>query len=202
MKTTPAGHDTQRANPPMQHDAAGGTHGTVQETTSTTADDLSKVRELLFGSYTREQARRVSHLEDSLTQRIETLAQETRNHLDAMTSSLKSHVDTLAAQIHQEQDARTESVAALLRQLKEFEQTVAQSTARIDHHASEESRAVRQHLADQEKTLLSKLQTDTRQLSTAMQEALDELRKEKVTRASLAELFVKSAESLSGRTSD
>jgi hypothetical protein len=82
--------------------------------------------------------------------------------------------------------------------LKELGKTVATSTAQLDQQASTKSRELHQRIADQQQTLSMEMQKKNQELSNAMEAALAELRREKVTRAVLAELFAESAQSLRG----
>ena len=161
-------------------------------------EDLDKVRDLLFGAQFREHSRHISQLEESLTRLASELKQEMNSRFDSLESAVKRHVEALTAQIKSEHDGRTQSITDLLRDLNELGKTVATSTAQLDQQASKESRELRQRIAEQQQALLTEIQQKNAELSTVMKGALEELRSEKVTRATLAELFVKSAQSLSG----
>jgi hypothetical protein len=143
------------------------------------ADGLAKVQELLFGAQFREHAQRIAHLEESLTR---------------VASEWKQELNT--AQIKSEHEGRAQSSAGLLHDLNELGKTVSASTAQLHQQASTESRELRQQMADQQQALLAEMHQKNKELSNVMESALRELRREKVTRAALAELFTKSAQSL------
>jgi hemerythrin-like domain-containing protein len=161
-------------------------------------ESLAKVQELLFGAQFREHAQRISHLEASLTRVASEWKQELNSRFDSLESSVKQHVEALAAQIKSEHEGRAQSIAGLLHDLNELGKTVATSTAQLHQQASTESRELRQSIADQQQTLSTEIHQKNKELSNAMEAAVAELRREKVTRAALAELFAKSAQSLSG----
>ncbi|CUS38567.1 conserved hypothetical protein [Candidatus Nitrospira nitrosa] len=161
-------------------------------------DGLAKVQELLFGTQYREHAQRITQLEESLTRVATELTQKLNSRFDSLESAIKQQVEVLMAQITSEHEGRVQSIAGLVHDLKELGKTVATSTAQLDQQASTKTRELHQRIADQQQTLSTEMQKKNQELSTAMEAALAELRREKVTRAVLAELFEKSAQSLSG----
>jgi hypothetical protein len=168
------------------------------DVTSETTDSFAKVQELLFGTQFREHAQRISHLEESLARVAEDLTQKLNSRFDSLESFVKQQVEALTAQIKSEHEGRAQSVAGLALDLKELGKTVASSTAQLDQQASTKSRELHQRIADQQQTLSMEMQKKNQELSNAMEAALAELRREKVTRAVLAELFAESAQSLRG----
>ncbi len=159
-------------------------------------DGLAKVQELLFGAQFREHAQRIAHLEESLTRVADELTQKWNSRFDSLESFVKQQVESLTSQIKSEHEGRAQSSAGLLRDLNELGKTVSASTAQLHQQASTESRELRQQIADQQQALLAEMHQKNKELSTVMESALRELRREKVTRAALAELFTKSAQSL------
>lgn len=199
MKPTATERDSPKPSP--QADKGTGSHDDSRrqspEVNRGNADGLAKVQELLFGAQFREHAQRISDLEESLTRVAGEWKQELNSRFDSLESSMKRHVEALTAQIKSEHEGRAQSSAGLLRDLNVLEKTVATSTAQLNQQLSTESRELRQHIADQQQALLTEMQQKNKELSNVMESALRELRREKVTRAVLAELFAQSAQSLS-----
>lgn len=168
--------------------------GLSQENT----DSFAKVQELLFGVQFREHAQRISYLEEALGRVASELRQEWNNRFDSLESAMKQQIEVLATQIKSEHEGRAQSIAGLVHDLNELGKTVAASTAQLDQQASTESRELRQRIADQQQTLSTEICQKNDELSKAMEAAIAELRREKVTREVLAELFAESAQSLRG----
>ena len=161
-------------------------------------DSFAKVQDLLFGVQFREHAQRISHLEEALGRVASELRQEWSKRFDSLESAMKQQIEALATQIKSEHEGRAQSIAGLARDLNELGKTVAASTAQLDQQASTESRELRQRITDQEQTLSTEIRQKNDELSKAMEAAIAELRREKVTREVLAELFAESAQSLRG----
>ena len=198
MKPTATERDAPK--PSLQANKETGSHDDSRkpfpEENRNQPDGLAKVQELLFGAQFREHAQRIAHLEESLTRVAGEWKQELNIRCDSLESSMKRHVEALTAQIKSEHEGRTQSSAGLLRDLNELGKTVSASTAQLHQQASTESRELRQQIADQQQALLAEMHQKNKELSGVMESALRELRREKVTRAALAELFTKSAQSL------
>ncbi len=173
-------------------------HKQPSELNRESTDSFAKVQELLFGVQFREHAQRISHLEESLARVTSELKQEWNKRFDSLESVMKQQIEALATQIKSEHEGWTQSIAGLVHDLKELGKTVAASTAQLDQQASTESRELRQRIADQQQTLSTEIQQKNKELSNVMEAALAELRREKVTREVLAELFAESAQSLRG----
>lgn len=161
-------------------------------------DSFAKVQELLFGVQFREHAQRIAHLEESLVRVASELKQEWNKRFDSLESVMKQQIETLATQIRTEHEGRAQSIAGLVHDLKELGKTVTTSTAQLDQQASTKNRELHQRIADQQQTLSTEIQQKSKELSNAMEAAVAELRREKVTREVLAELFAESAQSLRG----
>jgi len=200
MKSTATERDSSKASL-HANKAAGGadeSRGQSPEVKQETADSFAKVQELLFGVQFREHAQRISKLEESLVRVADELKQEWNRRFDSLESVMRQQVEALASQIKSEHEGRAQSISGLVHDLHELGKTVAASTAQLDQQTSTESRELRQRIADQQQTLSTEIRQKNDELSKAMEAALAELRREKVTRAVLAELFEKSAQSLSG----
>ncbi len=200
MKSTATERDSPKPSPHANKETGfvDDSRRQLSEVNRENTDSFAKVQELLFGAKFREHAQRISHLEESLVRVAGELKQEWNSRFDLLESSLTRHVEALTAQIKSEHEGRAQSISGLLRDLNELGKTVASSTAQLDQQASTESRELRQCIDNQRQTLSTEMQKKSQELSNAMETALAELRREKVTRAVLAELFEKSAQSLSG----
>lgn len=200
MKSTAPERDSSKpsSHPHKGIDSNEDSRSRSSEASRDNPDGLAKVQELLFGVQFREHAQRIAHLEESLARVVGELTQKLNSRFDLLESSVKQQVEALTSQIKSEHEGRAQAIAGLMQELKELGKTVATSTAQLDQQALTKSRELHQRIADQEQTLSTEMQKKNQELSNAMEAALAELRREKVTRAVLAELFEKSAQSLSG----
>ncbi len=191
---------TPKSQPQTSQDSGGNdparSHGSDPQRTS--HEDLDKIRDILFGAQSREHAHHLSRVEEALARTAAELRQDLAARFEAMEAAMRRHVEQLTTQIKAEHDARAQSINSLVRDLGDLGKTLASNTAQLDQQTAKESRELRQRIAEQQQALLEEIQQKNSELSTAMKGALDELRSEKVTRAALAELFAKSAQSLAG----
>lgn len=189
-KSQPPGSQGSGANEPVRSRAA--------DPQRASQEDLDKIREILFGAQSREQAQHLSRVEEALARTAAELRQDLATRFEALEAAMRRHVEQLTTQIKAEHDARAQSINSLVRDLGDLGKTLASNTAQLDQQTAKESRELRERIAEQQQALLHEIKQKNSELSTAMKGALDELRSEKVTRAALAELFAKSAQSLAG----
>lgn len=200
MKPTATERDSPKPSSHASKEAGSddGSRRLPSEVNSETTDSFAKVQDLLFGVQFREHTQRISHLEESLARVAHDLTEKLNSRFDSLESFVKQQIEALTAQIKSEHEGRAQSVAGLAHELKELGKTVAASTAQLDQQASTKSRELHQRIVDQQQSLSTEMQKKNQELSNAMEAALAELRREKVTREVLAELFAESAQSLRG----
>lgn len=163
-------------------------------------DDLNRIRDILFGAQSREHTQRATRLEETIARVGAELSREMDVRFQALQTALAKHVEELGAKLAREQAARLQASAELQQELTELGKTLQAGTALLGEHTKQEQADLRQRLAEQQDSLLREMVQRHDELSKTMERALAELRSEKVTRAALAELFVKSAQSLAGQS--
>ncbi|MFO0775765.1 MAG: hypothetical protein U0172_13980 [Nitrospiraceae bacterium] len=162
-------------------------------------DELNRVRDILFGAQVREQTQRATKLEETIARMGAELSREMDLRFQTLEASLAKHVADLNAQLAQEQAARAQAVDALQQSLRELGHTLSAGTTLLGEHTKQEQAALRQHLVASHEQSQREWAQRYDDLTKKMERALSELRSEKVTRAALADLFAKSAQSLSAQ---
>lgn len=161
-------------------------------------DDLNKIRDILFGAQVAEQTQRATRLEETIARMGAELSREMDLRFQSLEASLTKHVADLTAKLSREEESRLGALAAARQEMTELGRSLSGATALLGEHTKQEQADVRRSLTEQHDALLKELHQRNDALTTKMEHALAELRSEKVTRATLAELFVKSAQSLAG----
>lgn len=161
-------------------------------------DDLNKIRDILFGAQVLEQTQRAARLEETMARMGAELSREMDLRFQALDASLNKHVADLTAKLAREADSRLGALTAVREEMAELGKSLSSATALLSDHTKQEQADVRRSLTEHYERLLQELHQRNDALTAKMEQALSELRSEKVTRATLAELFVKSAQSLAG----
>lgn len=164
-------------------------NGDADAGTSPTAENLDKVRDILFGAQMRDADRRFLRLEERLGKDLTDVREETRKRLESLEAFAKKEVQSLVERQKSEQGQRTEAVKELMQELRELGKTLSKRADDLEEQHTAGRREIHEELLEQSKGLRDDIVRSQLDLSTALQSAMDELRSEKADRSSLAELF-------------
>jgi hypothetical protein len=159
--------------------------------------DLDKVRDILFGSQSREYEKRLSALEDTLILKASELQNDLRTRFESLESYIRKEVESLTGRIKVEHDERADSIKELMREFRDSGKTMEKKVAHLDEQTTKEHRDLRQRILDQHKTLSNEIQEKHGALTQTFRQTVQELRDEKVNRTLLADLLAKTALCLS-----
>jgi uncharacterized phage infection (PIP) family protein YhgE len=156
-------------------------------------ESLEKVRDILFGSQSREYEKRLARLEERLVKEAADLRDEFRKRFDSLEVYTRKEVESLAARLKTEHDQRTESAKEISRELKETSRALEKKTSQLDDQLTTNARELRQQILEQSKSISTEIRQKHEAMSAALQGATAELREEKTDRAALASLFMEVA---------
>lgn len=155
--------------------------------------NLDKIRDILFGAQSRDYERKFSTLEERLLKESAELRNDLKRRFDALELYIKKEIEAVTDRVKAEQTERAESMKELSRELKDLANTMDKKTGQLEDQASKAQRELRQQLLDQSKTLSEEIQMHHKELSAALDQAVQQLRTEKTDRASLAALFMEAS---------
>ncbi|GJL53365.1 MAG: hypothetical protein NPIRA02_04970 [Nitrospirales bacterium] len=154
---------------------------------------LDKVRDILFGAQSREYEKRFTRLEERLLKEAAELRNDLKSRFDSLEQYVKHEVESLTSRMKNEQKEKTESLGALSRELGQLGKLLQERVAQLDEQTIQGQRELRQQVLEQHKSLSQEIQQKSADLSVMFEQAIEELRGEKLDRASLAEMFMESA---------
>src|SRR5689334_8829156 len=154
-----------------------------------TAENLEKVRDILFGSQMRDHDRRFARIEERLNKDMTELRDETRKRLDSLEAYVKREVQSVLDRLKAEQTQRAEAIKQAGQDLKEATRAMEQRAGELEDLNTQTQRELRDALLEQTKTLRDDVQQAARDTAARMDVAADELRADKVDRGALAGLF-------------
>lgn len=156
-------------------------------------ENLDKVRDILFGSQSREYEKRFARLEERLLKEATDLREELRKKFDTLEVYIKKEVESLATRLKTEHEQRTESAKEISRDLKETSRTLDKKTGQLDEQLTTSQRELRQQILEQSKTISEEIRKKHDAMAATLERATAELRDEKTDRAALASLFMEVA---------
>ena len=156
-------------------------------------ESLDKVRDILFGSQSREYEKRFARLEERLLKEASDLRDELRKRFDTLEVYTKKEVESLSARLKAEHEQRTESAKEISREHKEASRTFEKKTSQLDEQLTASQRELRQQILDQSKSISDEIRRNHEAMAATLERATAELRDEKTDRAALAALFMEVA---------
>lgn len=166
----------------------------VKKTADTPEDgNIDKIRDILFGSQSRDFERRFGRLEERITKDVADMRDETRKKLDSLEEFIKGEVRSLSERIASEQSSRSDAVRDLASELKDLSHQLEKKAASINEQAARSESDLRQQLLAQSKTLSDDIQLRHNELLASLDREASEIRDDKADRTALAELFTEMA---------
>lgn len=155
--------------------------------------NIDKIRDILFGSQSRDFERRFSRLEERISKDVADMRDETRKKLDSLEEFIKGEVRSLSERIAAEQSSRSDAVRDLSSGLKDIAHQLDKKAAAINEQAARSESDLRQQLLSQSKSLSDEIQTRYNDMLASLDRESSEIRDDKADRTALAELFTEMA---------
>jgi DNA repair exonuclease SbcCD nuclease subunit len=155
--------------------------------------NLDKIRDILFGAQSRDYERKFATLEERLLKESAELRNDLKRRFDSLEIYIKKEIEAVTDRVKAEQAERADSMKELAREVKDLSVTMDKKTGQLDDQAARAQRELRQQLLEQSKSLSEEIQTHHKDLSAALDQAVQQLRTEKTDRASLAALFMEAS---------
>jgi hypothetical protein len=157
------------------------------------ANNIDKIRDILFGVQMRDYEKRFSRLEERLLKESADLRDETRKRFESLETFVKSEFEAMTGRLQSEQRTRDDSVQTLSREIQNTGQTLDRKLAQFDEQTTRTQRDLRQQILDQSKNLSDEIRQKYEELSALLDREVAELGDAKTDRASLASLFTEVA---------
>jgi len=154
---------------------------------------IDKIRDILFGSQSRDFEKKVARLEERLTKESVDLRDEIKRRFDSLESYAKKELESLGDRLKTEQSERLEVLKELSREVKETSKSLEKKVAQLDDQAVKSQRELRQQILDQSKSLADEIRQKYESLGAVLDREAQDLRKEKIDRTALADLFTELA---------
>jgi hypothetical protein len=152
-------------------------------------DNISTLRDILFGNKIAEYEKRFKDLEDRITQEVSGLREETERLYNSLESFIKDEQKALSERHKEEQEDRETADRRMREELESFgKKLTAHKEENADAH-----RDLRQLLLEQNKSLSDESQHLRRELTGALEHKIAELQEKKVNRLALADLLTEMA---------
>jgi DNA anti-recombination protein RmuC len=157
------------------------------------AGNLDRVRDILFGGQMRDVDRRFARVEERLAKDAADLKDDLRNRLATLEQFVRAETEALAQRIRTEHDERTEAGAALSRDLQAASAAFDRKIGAVEDHLARAQRELRQQILDVHQQLADEMRDRMDGILARLSREADDLRTAKADRVTLAALFTEIA---------
>ena len=157
---------------------------------------VDKIRDLLFGSQMQDYDRRFSMLEERFLQRFREIEAETARKVSSLELSAKQQLESLTAQLGEEKDLRTDADREIERTQREHNDGVEKRLRSTSEQLSRLERDQADRLAQEVQSLREEIKRRSEDIQRTIEKMFAELSNVKTDRNLLAGLFVEIARCL------
>ena len=162
--------------------------GELQE--SAEEGNLEKVRDILFGTQSREFEERCNLLEKRLLQESTDLKDQLTQSLEDIKTYVNKEVSRLTSQIQEEQAGRSNSLEDVGQVIKTLGSQLESRLSGLHDQTTTQHQMLEGQLTHQKAELVEHQQQALAEMQSRFQEALKELKDDKTDRAVLAEMLM------------
>jgi len=169
-----------------------------QTTTPNPAENVDRIREILFGSRMREYAQRFLQIEERLVRETADLKAEYGRRLESLEAQNRQESASLMGRLNTERRERAESAERISRELSESVKSLDRRLRYTDEQVSKDVRELRQLMFDRHRSLSDELTRSLATQGTLQNRRIDELQAHALDRFELADLLTELALRLRG----
>ena len=153
------------------------------------AQNINKIRDILFGTEMRKNNSRFHSLEASLNKEAAHLREDMELRMSSLESLIQREFETLTDKFGLEKKERQKSLLSLENSLKKTNDLLNQRLGELENKSLDEIRKLRNQEHENVKGLRQNLHQLREETNNLLEKELDILRKTKIDKASIASLF-------------
>lgn len=161
----------------------------AEQAAAETPENLDKVRDILFGGQMRAVDQRLAVLEERFHRDLSAQRSELDKGMSTLETYLKKEIGSLSDKLGAERSKRADDLKTVASELKEALRGLDKRLAKLDDSSSKADADLRTAILEHTKSVTSQLKELTDSFSGQLQQAVSELRSEKLDTATLVQLF-------------
>lgn len=154
-----------------------------------TPENLDKVRDILFGGQMRAVDQRLATLEARFQRDLKALSKDSGTQLSDLETFFKKEIETLTEKLQTERSKRTDDLKALSTEVKDGFKNLEKRLSKLDDAGSKADADLRTAILEHTKSVTTQINKLSDDFSAELQQAVKELRGEKLDTATLVQLF-------------
>lgn len=162
------------------------------------AGNMEKVRDILFGAQLREFDKRLQRIDEKLARDQSEFREDARRRFESLELFVRSEIEALTMSLGAERTEREESLGKSEKVLLDGLKAAERKLGQLEEQLAKVQRELRQQQHEQHSGLREELRVAREQLAASLSREADELRKDKLDRATMAGLLSEVAMRLTG----
>jgi hypothetical protein len=154
-----------------------------------TPENLDKVRDILFGGQMRAVDQRLAALESRFQRELKGMRNDTEKRLADLEAFFKKEIGSQTEKLQAERSKRSDDLKALGGEMKDGFKSLDKRLGKLDETSSKADADLRTAILEHSKMVSEQLKQLSEELSSELQQAVLELRSEKLDTATLIQLF-------------
>lgn len=157
------------------------------------SENIDKIRDILFGSQTRQIDKKLIALEGKIDKEIVSLRSETKTTLDTLEQFVRKELQSLSHQWADEKKEHAESAENLSDKISDTKKILDKKLNQLSDKMIKDQRETQEQILQQAKNLLEEMHQKNGALQDRMDQSLEALTHEKTDRMALANLMIEAA---------
>lgn len=153
------------------------------------ADNVDKIRDILFGNQMRDFDRKHSQLEERIASDLAGLRKENSVQFESLQSFIESEMEILGSKLAAEESSRIEGLDGLEDELKKSVKLLDKKIAELNKSIENQSREINQKILKQSQDFHSEMNSQMESARKRMDSYKQELSSGKVDKLALAEML-------------
>ena len=156
-------------------------------------ENIDKIRDILFGSQSRQIEKKMAAMEDKLDKEIAALRSETKTILDTLEQFVRKELLSLSDQLSAEKAERSESAEHLADRIADAKKNMEKKIGILGDKMIKDQRDIQEQILQQSKNLMEEMHQKNDALQMSLDQASESLAYEKADRLALANLMMDAA---------
>jgi len=156
-------------------------------------ENIDKIRDILFGSQTRQIEKKLTAIADKLDKDIASLRSETKTTLDTLEQFVRKELQSLSDQLMSEKTERSESVESLSDKVTDAKKVHEKKISQLSDKMVKDQRETQEQILQQAKNLMEEMHQKNDVLQKRLDQSVEALTDEKTDRLTLANLMMEAA---------
>ncbi len=153
------------------------------------SQNLDQIRNILFGSQTKQTEKHISQLSELLNKEVDSIKTDVKNRFESFESFVKQELNSLSEQLKMEKEHRTKGINEPEVDLHKNHKSLEKADDDLKESLINSKKDFNQQLLDQSKNIRNEIQTKIENMTGSLKKFHEDLNNDKVDKLALADFL-------------